>query len=253
METQLTGHVKMAGDHDFGLRVEISLDTEELRLVTAGGELGRWPLDQIGVNARPDGFHLRVEGEELVLSTSDDAAFAMAIGLRSSASPRLNRQLASAADHVTLHPRSIVDGPLRRPERSKYPPARQSPEVAGSSHPVAFGMVGAAALVLIGGLMGLSSASELELFGLFPAWPVMLITALLIGAGGFSVWSRVAGGRTLVGLGTILGLVALAGSLAGLGGRSFHWIRDGVLPLGAGSGLAGLLLSMDVLQTSHEP
>jgi len=98
VNTDLTGTVRMMGEADSAIRVEIHLEDEELRLVSAHGELGRWPLSDIGVAAKLDGFHLRIEGEELVISTNDDARFAIALGIRSSSSPRLNRLLAGARD-----------------------------------------------------------------------------------------------------------------------------------------------------------
>ena len=98
VNTDLTGTVRMMGEAESAIRVEIHLEDEELRMVSAHGELGRWPLSDIGVAAKLDGFHLRIEGEELVISTNDDARFAIALGIRSSSSPRLNRLLAGARD-----------------------------------------------------------------------------------------------------------------------------------------------------------
>ncbi|HEX2420099.1 MAG TPA: hypothetical protein VHL55_00740, partial [Acidimicrobiia bacterium] len=98
MNTDLTGTVRMAGETQTGIRVEIHLDKETMSLVSPYGVLGSWPLSRMGIASRVDGFHLKVEGEELVLSTNDDVAFALAVGIRSTTSPRLNRQLAHARD-----------------------------------------------------------------------------------------------------------------------------------------------------------
>ncbi len=131
--TDLTGTVRMAGEADTGIRVEIHLDDETMRLVSPYGELGRWPLSGMGISARIDGFHIKVEGEELVLSTNDDARFAVAVGLRSANSPRLVRQLAHARDdgldvgeHLTAA--GTRDTPPRAPNiGSASPTGRQSP------------------------------------------------------------------------------------------------------------------------------
>jgi hypothetical protein len=77
VNTDLTGTVRMAGETQTGIRVEIHLDNETMSLVSPYGELGTWPLSGMGISARVDGFHLKVEGEELVLSTNDDVAFAL--------------------------------------------------------------------------------------------------------------------------------------------------------------------------------
>ena len=244
MDAELTGTIKMAGEAEPGIRVEIHLDQEELRLMSPHGTLGRWPLDQIGVSARVDGFHLRVEGEELVLSTSDDARFAMALGVRSTSSPRLNRQLAAALD-------LSQDGGVIAVALPSVDPVATTPvELPRGSSPVSMGIIASASIVFIGALVAVASGSTLSFLGILPAWPFMVIGALALAAGGFAMLAEFRGGRTLVVAGTVVGLVALAGSLASGGPSGFEWIGDGVLLVGVGSVLAGLLLSVDRLNRS---
>jgi hypothetical protein len=243
VEPELTGVVKMAGDASPGIRVEIHLDREELSLVSAVGALGTWPLDGVGISARVDGFHLRIEGEELILSTSDDARFALAMGLRSTSSPRLNRQLAAA-----------MDGTFDAGVALAAPPQEFLEDVARrfrtDSSPVAMGIIGAATTVFIGALVAVSTGSDLRLFGLTPAWPFMVLAALALAGGGLSLLSRLRGARSLVMAGLVLGLFAIAGAIPRLGGPSFSWIGDGVLLTGVGTVLAALLLSVDKLNRS---
>ena len=111
MKADLTGTVRILGEAESAIHVEIHLEDEELRLVSGHGELGRWPLSDIGVAAKLDGFHLRIEGEELIISTNDDARFALALGIRSSNSPRLNRMLAGALDHGVEHDGRLAPTP----------------------------------------------------------------------------------------------------------------------------------------------
>jgi hypothetical protein len=253
--TELTGVVKLPGSNEQSLRVEIHLDREELRLLSMSGELGRWPLHQVGINAQSDGFHLRVEGEELILTTSDDARFALAIGLRSSSSPRLNRQLASVRDlqgttdvsAVALEESSLpaING-HRTDWRALVAPSRHK------FRPMAVGFLIAAGLVFIGGLIPLTSGSQLEMLGAIPVWPVTLIAGVMMAAGAFSIVSEVPGGRTLVGAGTVLGLLTLVGAIAGAGESELGWVNEGILPLGLGATLGGLLLSLDVAHESKE-
>jgi hypothetical protein len=42
----------------------------------------------------PDGFHIRVEGEVLVIGVTDDARFALDLGLRT-AHPQLRRRMSA--------------------------------------------------------------------------------------------------------------------------------------------------------------
>lgn len=77
------------------IKVVVDLDAERL-VITAGNEiLGSWPLSQVGVRGEDDGFHLRIEGEEVVLSTDDDPTFARLIGLHS-ASPIMRRRISGS-------------------------------------------------------------------------------------------------------------------------------------------------------------
>lgn len=63
--------------------------------MVSGNELvGDWVVTDIGVNALQEGFNIKAEGEEFVLRTSDDAAFAEELGIMA-VSPRLGRRLAA--------------------------------------------------------------------------------------------------------------------------------------------------------------
>jgi hypothetical protein len=92
---QFEGSLRMKGEKSPGVAVTIDLQRGRLAIHTPGGELGVWSLDDVGVRGEDDGFHLRVEGEEVVLTTSDDPGFALAIGL-TAASPRLRRRIGAA-------------------------------------------------------------------------------------------------------------------------------------------------------------
>jgi hypothetical protein len=56
--------------------------------------LGQWDLENVRINAELDGFHMRAEGEEVVLDITEDARFAVDIGLRS-APPLLRRKMSA--------------------------------------------------------------------------------------------------------------------------------------------------------------
>lgn len=77
------------------IRVVIDLDDERIAIKAGTKSIGTWPLSEIGVRGEDDGFHLRLEGEEVVISTDDDAAFARLIGLHS-ASPIMRRRISGS-------------------------------------------------------------------------------------------------------------------------------------------------------------
>jgi hypothetical protein len=76
------------------LEVLIDLTKERMILHTESKVLGDWQLHNLLIRGEDDGFHIRVEGEEAIIHTTDDAGMALELGLRS-ASPRLRRQMAS--------------------------------------------------------------------------------------------------------------------------------------------------------------
>ena len=81
-------------DLEHRVHIQVDLTGERFRLVSGNVELGNWSLDEIVVNAQPDGFHLRAEGEEIILEMPRDAEFALALGLRTGP-PLLVRKMSS--------------------------------------------------------------------------------------------------------------------------------------------------------------
>ena len=88
------GSLRVPGDEGPPLSVEIDLTAERFRMSAGDAEIGDWAMSEIRVNALPDGFHLRAEGEEVLLDVSDDAQFAVDLGLRT-APPHLRRRMSA--------------------------------------------------------------------------------------------------------------------------------------------------------------
>jgi hypothetical protein len=88
------GSLRIPGDDGPPLAIVVDLTTERLRVHAGGAEIGDWAKSEIRVNALPDGFHLRAEGEEVLLDITDDAQFAVDLGLRT-APPHLRRRMSA--------------------------------------------------------------------------------------------------------------------------------------------------------------
>jgi hypothetical protein len=89
------GSLKLPGETGPGLSVQIDLTDETIAVRSnAGDDIGAWPRSQVRINALEDGFHLRVEGELVILDVTEDAHFALACGL--TAGPPLLRRKMSA-------------------------------------------------------------------------------------------------------------------------------------------------------------
>jgi HSP20 family molecular chaperone IbpA len=91
------GVLRTVTDRDVAIHVTVDLTDERLRLIAGHNELADWSLDDIQVNAVQDGFHVKAEGEEIILNLTQDAEFAVALGL-SSAPVDLARRMSMVRD-----------------------------------------------------------------------------------------------------------------------------------------------------------
>src|SRR5690554_3175323 len=92
--SKFEGKLRVQGDEAPPIGIEIDLDGERMRLNSNGVEVANWSLEEIRVAALPDGFHVRAEGEEVVLEVFDDGRFAIDLGLRT-AHPALRRKMSA--------------------------------------------------------------------------------------------------------------------------------------------------------------
>ena len=214
MKTDMSGSVRMAGDAGRGVEVHIHLEEETLTLAAAGGgDLGTWPLDAVGIACKPDGFHLRLEGEEIVLRTEDDAHFALALGI-SAPTTRLARQMAILRDEASAElvvdvsdgitspfPESVLDDLPATPRRVD--------RLADGLPYLGTLVVVAATLAIVASIVAFASGSAISFPGGFPAWPAMAAASLVMAAGGFAAFQDATEGRLSIAGGIALGLVTI--------------------------------------------
>jgi len=89
------GSLRLLWEEGSPLQVVLILEDEVLEIHGSGGVIGSWPLSEVAVRGEEDGFRLYIEGEEVILTTEDDGAFALEIGLHA-APPRLRRKMGAA-------------------------------------------------------------------------------------------------------------------------------------------------------------
>ncbi|MDH3260548.1 MAG: hypothetical protein OEM81_09810 [Acidimicrobiia bacterium] len=94
------GVLRTRTERDTAIRVVIDLTDERLRLRSGETEIADWSLDNIRVNAQVDGFHIKAEGEEIILDLTQDAEFAVALGLKS-APVALARRMSMVRDRAS--------------------------------------------------------------------------------------------------------------------------------------------------------
>lgn len=94
--------LSLQGAEDAPIRVVVDLSDDRLTMTAGDVEVADWSREEIRVAALQDGFHVRAEGEEVVLDVTDDARFAIELGIRQ-AHPFLRRRMAALlreqADH----------------------------------------------------------------------------------------------------------------------------------------------------------
>lgn len=94
------GVLRTRNERDTAIRVVIDLTDERIRLRSGDTEIADWSLNDIRVNAHADGFHIAAEGEEIILELSQDAEFAVALGLNS-APIGLARRMSMVRDRTS--------------------------------------------------------------------------------------------------------------------------------------------------------
>lgn len=92
--SEFKGMLRIGDDTEAPMGVEIDLTDDRMRLTASGIEVADWARDEFRVQALLDGFHVRAEGEEVILDVSDDAQFAIELGLRT-AHPGLRRRMSA--------------------------------------------------------------------------------------------------------------------------------------------------------------
>ncbi|HEY7469970.1 MAG TPA: hypothetical protein VIC07_10645 [Acidimicrobiia bacterium] len=92
--TVYDAQLRLGGSDEEPIRVMIDLTDERLAMRAGEVEVGDWSREEIRVTALLDGFHVRAEGEEIVLDVTEDARFALELGLRN-APPILRRRMGA--------------------------------------------------------------------------------------------------------------------------------------------------------------
>jgi hypothetical protein len=92
--TAYDARLRLSGTDEAPISVVVDLTDDRLTMTAGDIEVGDWARDQVRVSALPDGFHVRAEGEEIILDVTDDAHFALDLGLRN-APPILRRRMSA--------------------------------------------------------------------------------------------------------------------------------------------------------------
>jgi hypothetical protein len=92
--TSYDAQLQIEGDQTQPLPVVVDLTNDRLTMTIGSEEVAAWERDQMRIAAMPDGFHIRAEGEAIILDVGDDARFALELGLKN-AHPALRRRMSA--------------------------------------------------------------------------------------------------------------------------------------------------------------
>jgi hypothetical protein len=99
------GRLRLPGQAKLPLAVEIDVSGERIRLTAGEETVADWPLDGLEVEARPDGFHFKVDDEQVILSVTDATKFAKELKLPSKpprpVTQRVNRKPSASPRTVS--------------------------------------------------------------------------------------------------------------------------------------------------------
>jgi hypothetical protein len=86
--TSFDARFRLVGKPGLPLGVVVDLTGKHLTVMVDGRELASWSLDDIEIEQSPDGFHIEVEGEEVILNVNEKIRFATEVRSRSRRPPQ---------------------------------------------------------------------------------------------------------------------------------------------------------------------
>ena len=92
--TSYEARLQIEGEDSGRTPVLVDLTGDKLTMTIGDQEVAAWAKDQMRIQALPDGFHISADGEAIVLDVTDDARFALELGLRN-AHPSLRRRMSA--------------------------------------------------------------------------------------------------------------------------------------------------------------
>ncbi len=91
--TTYDAKLKIDGQSAAPVPVVVDLTENRLTMIVGHETVAEWQREQMRISAMPDGFHIRADGEFIVLDVNDDARFAIELGLKN-AHPHLRQKMA---------------------------------------------------------------------------------------------------------------------------------------------------------------
>lgn len=78
--TSFDARLRLPGHSRIPLGVEVDITGKRMTLMTGERKLGDWALSEVDISSMPDGFHINLDGEDVVLSVADTDRFESELG-----------------------------------------------------------------------------------------------------------------------------------------------------------------------------
>jgi hypothetical protein len=92
--TAYEARLQIEGENTQPVPVMVDLTDGRLTMSIGTEQVAEWHRDNMRIQALPDGFHIRAEGEAVVLDVTNEAKFALELGLKN-AHPALRQKMAA--------------------------------------------------------------------------------------------------------------------------------------------------------------
>lgn len=79
--SSFSARLRLPGQSRIPLGVEVDITDERITLTAGERKVAQWNLDKLEITYLSDGFHIRVDGEEVVLSVVESGRFASELGV----------------------------------------------------------------------------------------------------------------------------------------------------------------------------
>ena len=87
--SSFNARLRLPGRTKLPLGVEVDIRHERMILTSGDRTVATWPLEDIVIASQSDGFHIKVDGEEVILHVSDSTRFAAELGIGRQPAKRL--------------------------------------------------------------------------------------------------------------------------------------------------------------------
>ncbi|HEX9864755.1 MAG TPA: hypothetical protein VGC03_07330 [Acidimicrobiia bacterium] len=102
MMSSFNARLRLPGRTKLPLGVEVDIRHERMILTAGDRTVATWPLEEIVITSRSDGFHIKVDGDEVILYVSDSTRFASELGIGRQPARRLAVVGADQPRHIDL-------------------------------------------------------------------------------------------------------------------------------------------------------